>query len=118
MEGGSRRFNFVFSGRIHPEVSPGQDGRSLSYSESWEPYSGMVYCATVSTGFLVVRRNLKVAVSGNSPFEHQATPCRDGNVRSGNFRGWCQYRQLLPRSVHTHFTPADLAPFEGRDFVA
>lgn len=29
------------------------------------PYSGLVYCVTVPTGFIVVRRNDKVAISGN-----------------------------------------------------
>jgi len=33
-------------------------------------YSGRVYCAEVSTGLLVVRRNNKVHLSGNSPFRH------------------------------------------------
>lgn len=33
-------------------------------------YSGMVYCCTVSTGLLLVRRNGLSCVSGNSPFRH------------------------------------------------
>lgn len=34
-------------------------------------YEGEVYCATVSTGLLIVRRNSKVVLSGNSsPFRH------------------------------------------------
>lgn len=32
-----------------------------------QPYIGKIYCATVSTGVLVVRRNNKIALSGNSP---------------------------------------------------
>jgi len=31
-----------------------------------------------------------------SPAEHQAMACGDPNVRSGNFRGWIQYRKTLP----------------------
>ena len=31
-----------------------------------------------------------------SPAEHQATPVEDPNFRSGNFRGWIQYRKTLP----------------------
>src|SRR5699024_1299077 len=35
------------------------------------PYKGYVYCATVSTGLLMVRRNNRVVLSGNSsPFRH------------------------------------------------
>jgi hypothetical protein len=30
-----------------------------------------------------------------SPLEHAATPLQDPNVRSGNFRGWQQYRKLI-----------------------
>lgn len=36
---------------------------------SWESYSGEVFCAQVSTGVLVVRRNNKIVLSGNSPWE-------------------------------------------------
>ena len=36
---------------------------------SWEEYDGKVYCAETSTGVLVVRRNGKIVLSGNSPFE-------------------------------------------------
>lgn len=70
-----------------------------------------VYCATMPSGALVVRRKGKVFISGNSsPFEHQATPMprvvdfsvdgvthqdRYGKWWSGNFRQWVQHRQLI-----------------------
>jgi hypothetical protein len=39
-----------------------------------------------------------------SPFEHQARPNRiRAEERSGNFVGWVQHRQELPRSVHATF---------------
>ena len=53
------------SDRISPRVEISQASRSRSYSESLEYYDGFVYCATVSTGALIVRRNRKVMVSGN-----------------------------------------------------
>lgn len=34
-----------------------------------------------------------------SPFEHQATPAKSNIVISGNFRGWLQYRQMIPGNV-------------------
>jgi hypothetical protein len=34
-----------------------------------------------------------------SPFEHQATPARCKNDRSGNFIGWIQHRQNIPNNV-------------------
>ena len=37
---------------------------------TWVDYSGKVYCAEVSTGLLLVRRNGKQVISGNSPFRH------------------------------------------------
>ena len=55
-----------------PRIEINQNGRSLSYKESFDEYNGMIYCATVSTRALLVRRNDKVVVSGNSPFEHIA----------------------------------------------
>lgn len=40
----------------------------------------------------------------SSPFEHQAEPMYNPDIPSGNFRGWTQYRQLIPRNVCKHFT--------------
>lgn len=38
-----------------------------------------------------------------SPAEHQAMACGDPNIRSGNFRGWIQYRQTLKNQNVTSF---------------
>jgi thymidylate synthase ThyX len=38
-----------------------------------------------------------------SPFEHVATPLRDGTAWSGNFRGWLQYRKRFPQEHATEF---------------
>ena len=38
-----------------------------------------------------------------SPAEHQAMACGDPNVRSGNFRGWIQYRKTLKGENVTDF---------------
>jgi thymidylate synthase ThyX len=51
------------------------------------------------------------------PFEHQATPIADPSARSGNFRGWHQYRQALHVSVHDHFDFARLDEYGDRDFI-
>jgi hypothetical protein len=111
------------------------DSRTPASKVSITGVSGeMFYCATMPSGGLVVRREGKVLVSGNSsPFEHQATPmkeqyceyCEDciddieinlsyvvesweegithsdraGNLWSGNFKGWVQYRQLIPNNA-------------------
>lgn len=58
--------------RTDPEVNFSQKGRCKGASENWVKFEGDVFCATVSTGALMVRRNGKVAVSGNSPTEHCA----------------------------------------------
>ena len=85
-----------FSDRISPRIEIAQQGRSLSYSNEWLDYSGKVYCATVSTGVLMVRRNNKVVLSGNSPLENVATPAPFLDTE-GNFEGWQQLR-------HSRFT--------------
>lgn len=38
-----------------------------------------------------------------SPAEHQAMACGDPNVRSGNFRGWVQFRKTLKNENVTQF---------------
>lgn len=40
------------------------------------PYNGKVYCVTVPTGMVLVRRNGVQLVSGNSPFAHTAVALR------------------------------------------
>lgn len=86
-----------------------------------------VFCATMPSGAVVVRRNGKQLVCGNcSPFEHQATPTTkevmltfgedkwpngvthidsSGEVWSGNFCGWIQHRQLLDNHTCYHYEP-------------
>lgn len=90
-----RIFRVNVSPRVTPRVETAQSGRSRTYVEAWVPYAGDVFCATVSTGALLVRRGDKVAVSGNSPLEHQATPLADPGQRSGPFRGWLQHRKEI-----------------------
>ncbi len=53
------------SQRITKLVETCQKGRSIGVVEDSIAYSGYVYCATVSTGVLMVRRNNKVIVLGN-----------------------------------------------------
>lgn len=63
-------YRLCYSNRIHPEIS-NMDSRKVGV-DYWEPYSGFVYCVTVSTGFVMVRRNGHCVVSGNTPFEKSA----------------------------------------------
>jgi len=54
----------VLSRMTEPVINQG------SKNTSWVDYDGEVFCATTRTGILVVRRNGKVVLSGNSgPFE-------------------------------------------------
>src|SRR5690606_7414927 len=50
-----------FSRRKEPRLNDTATNRALEID-----YGGTVYCATVSTGLLIVRRNNKVVLSGNS----------------------------------------------------
>ena len=82
------------SDRISPRVEINQISRSMSYEIEWKKYSGMIYCAEMPLGTVIVRRNNHVVVSGNSPMEHIATPATP-DVKSGPFRGWLQYRKFF-----------------------
>jgi hypothetical protein len=84
-------YRMYFSTNIRPEVSKRYSGEP----ESWVDFSDDVFCATVSTGALIVRRNGKIVVSGNSPTEHPAQ-YRDDYKFYGNFKGYKQYRKMIP----------------------
>lgn len=55
-------------------------------------YSGLVYCCTVDTGFLVVRRHGKVTISGNCEGEKDADTLWDWGIpattNSGGAKNW------------------------------
>lgn len=104
-----------------------------SYVQKESVVNEDVFCLTMPSGGLVVRRNGKTLVCGNcSPMEHQATPIhwisadtdcglafgneydqdlpdgithmdRDGNFWSNNFKGWIQHRALIPNNNCTSF---------------
>jgi thymidylate synthase ThyX len=53
-----------------------------------------------------------------SPFEHQGKCQSKGEkTRSGNFSGWTQYRQSLPKTVHTEFDFSTLDAPRRRGYV-
>lgn len=59
---------------------------------SWEPYKGRIYCAETRTGILVVRRNGKIVLSGNStPFEMAEMRFRV-RVPMDTWRQWIRHR--------------------------
>jgi thymidylate synthase ThyX len=60
--------------RTHPLVN--HDGRR---HDSWQPYSGKIYCVKVPNGLLIVRRNGKPAISGNT---HELVRHRAGSAFS------------------------------------
>ncbi len=60
--------------RIHPLVN-----HNGAKSDSWQHYSGKVYCVKVPNGLLVVRRNGKPVVSGNT---HELVRHRAGSAFS------------------------------------
>jgi thymidylate synthase (FAD) len=68
----TRRVNGVcslmaMSRSVEPTINQGRK------QDRWEPYTGKTYCATVSTGVLMVRREGKTVLCGNSsPFEQVA----------------------------------------------
>jgi thymidylate synthase ThyX len=48
-----------------------------------------------------------------SPFEHVATPAEDAGVRSGNLRGWHQFRKSFPQENVTTFPGEPLSAATG-----
>lgn len=96
-----------------------------SFVQSEEVVNENVYCLTMPSGGLVVRRNNKTLVCGNcSPTEHQATPIdyhyfyditemtnfdgithinKSGKGWSNNFCGWIQHRALIANNNCTSF---------------
>lgn len=91
-----------FSDCRDARVENNQKGRPDAV-EVWEDYTGKVYCATVPDGALLIRRNGKVHVSGNSPTEHTAM-CNNSTEFFSNFSGWLQYRKTLPNENIKEFT--------------
>jgi flavin-dependent thymidylate synthase len=63
----SKTLRGLFSNRVTPEIS-NMKSRQVG-KDFWQHYSGKVYCVTVSTGLILVRRNKKPIVCGNTPFE-------------------------------------------------
>lgn len=62
----------TYGGCVHKKLDRSMtvqaSNRDARYTGMWytQPYEGRVYCATTSTGYLMVRRNGKVMIAGNS----------------------------------------------------
>ena len=54
---------------------------------------------SLEKALLIYDRLIHSTPAHSSPFEHQASALADPEERSGNFRGWHQYRQDLPNNV-------------------
>jgi thymidylate synthase (FAD) len=63
------------SKQLYARVEPCQKGRNPAVKETLISYQGKVYCATVSTGALMVRRNGKPLVSGNCEHPQLIVAC-------------------------------------------
>jgi thymidylate synthase ThyX len=61
--------------------------------------------STVEQDLQLYERLVGSAPIHASPAEHQAKAIADSNIRSGNFRGWIQYRKTLPNENIQSFTP-------------
>ena len=80
-------YRVMFMSRMRePVVNQGKVQTSM------EPYDGMVYCAKTRTGILVVRRNGKIVLSGNTtPFEMCEIKLRV-RVPMDAWRQWIRHR--------------------------
>lgn len=64
----NKLFRLNYSNRVDTEIT-NQKSRKGNDTDFWKIYTGKVYCVTVSTGAILVRRNGHIVVSGNTPFE-------------------------------------------------
>lgn len=64
------------------------EGKEPSYQEDYNLFTKLVGSTPVHA----------------SPAEHQAMATGDPNIKSGNFKGWIQYRQTLPNHTAKEFS--------------
>ncbi len=86
-----------YSNRTTPEVINQPSRMYGNTIEQWKDYSGKVYCVTVSTGLIIVRRNGKVCICGNTPFE----------------RGLVEFNITCDQASHIHLLKHRLANING-----
>lgn len=58
---------------------------------------------SVDKAIMIYDRLINSKPAHSSPFEHQARPYTSVDIRSGNFIGWEQYRQMLPGNVYNNY---------------
>lgn len=94
-------YRVMFMSRMRePVVNQGKVQTSM------EPYDGMIYCAKTRTGILVVRRNGKIVLSGNStPFEMCEIKLRV-RVPMDTWRQWIRHRTANVNEYSTRYSEA------------
>lgn len=65
---GFRAYDDAANGCVHVNVVTGTTQLQAKHKVTTRPYSGLVWCVTVPTGFFVARRNGRPFVTGNSGF--------------------------------------------------
>lgn len=90
-------YRLNYSSRITPEIINQPSRMYGNQIEEWKHYKGKVYCVTVSTGLVIVRRNGKVCISGNTPFE----------------RGLVEVNIICDQASHIHLLKHRLANING-----
>jgi thymidylate synthase ThyX len=107
----------LVNGMWHMPFAGGMDWSDLSSQEHLK--CSVARCARVSylnhdkteptprQDFELYERLVGNAPLHASPAEHQAMAIGDASVRSGNFRGWIQYRKTLKNENVTGFRKAD-----------
>lgn len=93
----SRKEQFSDVYTVHVTLTDCSNGQSVVKNEI--DYTGMVYCVTVPTGMIVVRRNHRVSISGNSGEPSEVLP-RILDIlgdRFGHTRNAKGYKVLNPK---------------------
>ena len=90
IEKGLKRISFTTNNHIRVN-----DSRTEKSKVEIKPYSGDVFCVTIPSKGIMVRRNGKTLLTHNcSPFEHQAYALDKNDTYSRNFIGWEQARVM------------------------
>lgn len=84
----------------------------LSMTPARVPYSGEVFCCTVETGFIVVRRNGKISISGNCEGEKKVDMLREIGVPATCNHGGAG---KFPEALVDYFAGADVILIPDND---
>lgn len=95
---GFRAYDDAANGCVHVNIATGTTQLQAKHKVTTRPYSGLVWCVTVPTGFFVARRNGRPFVTGNSGFPKSLDVAREIEMDLCQLSGR-HYDKTLPTGV-------------------